>query len=142
MGKRVLVVEDDEFIREVIAASLDDSGFNVDAFADSQGLWQHLKRHRPNLVLLDLSLPDTDGLAICRRLRASSGTAAVPIIIVSAMSQPLTIRAAFEAGATAFIKKPFDIDELVGTAHACVDDSTPSSISVPFSVPDAVRRAG
>ncbi len=116
MRKRVMVVEDDEFIGEVIARSLDEQGYCVDVFRSGLRIWDYLKRHRPSLILLDLALPNEDGLTICRKLRGEPSTAAVPIVIVSAMSQPRTVNAAIEAGANDFIRKPFDIEELVKAA--------------------------
>ncbi|MBI2953299.1 MAG: response regulator [Chloroflexi bacterium] len=117
MGKRVLVVEDDEFIGEVIVASLAEQGYTVDVAPNSKGMWEYLKRRRPSLILLDLSLPNEDGLMLCKNLRQIPATAKVPIVIVSAMSQAPIIKAAIDAGADDFIKKPFDIDELAIAAR-------------------------
>lgn len=127
MAKRVLVVEDDKFIGEVIAASLDGQGYSVDIVPDSVHVWRYLKRHRPSLILLDLALPNEDGLTICKKLRNVPTTAKTPIIIISAMSQPPNVRAAIEAGANDFIKKPFDIDELVATARTYAGRQAPAA---------------
>ena len=124
MGKRVLVVEDDRFIGEVIAASLLQQGYLVDIVPDGRHVWQYLKHRRPSLILLDLSLPNEDGLTICRKLRGMPATASTPVVVVSAMSQPPTVQAVMDAGANDFIKKPFDIDDLVLAARTYVRQAT------------------
>ncbi|MCL5266315.1 MAG: response regulator transcription factor [Chloroflexi bacterium] len=141
MGKRVLVVEDDEFIGEVIATSLDEQGYDVDVVSSGQKIWQYLKRRRPSLILLDLALPQEDGISICRKLRKTSVTAKVPIIIVSAMSQPRNVRAAIEAGANDFIKKPFDIDELVTAAATYASQQIRAANPLPMGLLGSTGQA-
>lgn len=140
MRKRVLVVEDDEFIGEVIAASLDEQGFSVDVFRNGQMIWQYLKRHRPSLIMLDLALPNEDGLTICRKLRNTPTTSQIPIVIVSAMSQPRTVTAAIEAGANDFIKKPFDIDELVVAARTYASRRPPAAVPSATLMPTSASQ--
>ncbi len=125
MGKKVLVVEDDALIGEIMATCLSEYGFNVRILQDGQEVWPYLKRNRPNLILLDLALPNEDGLSICRKVRHMPAIAEIPIVIVSAQSQPLTIQAAMEAGANDFIGKPFDIDELIMAAEVYSGPSVP-----------------
>ncbi|MBI4318866.1 MAG: response regulator [Chloroflexi bacterium] len=120
MRKRVLVLEDDEFISEVIAESLAPQGYQVDVISNGTHVWQYLERHRPSLILLDLSLPNEDGLTICRKIRRNPDTAKVPVVVVSALSQDRTIRAVMEAGANDFIKKPFNIEDLIAAARTYV----------------------
>ena len=118
MAGRILVVEDDGFIRDVLAASLEDEGYQVDVAGSGSLVWQYLAESTPHLVLLDLALPEEDGLSICRKLRLLPKTAQVPVVFVSAMTQPMYVQAAAQAGGNGFIKKPFDIDHVIATvAH-------------------------
>lgn len=115
MAGRILVVEDDEFIRDVLAASLEDEGYEVDVASSGSQVWQYLAEGTPHIVLLDLALPEEDGLSICRKLRLLPKTAQVPVVFVSAMTQPMYVQAAAQAGGNGFIKKPFDIDHVIAT---------------------------
>ena len=118
MAGRILVVEDDEFIRDVLATSLEDEGYDVDVAGSGRQVWQYLAEVTPHMVLLDLALPEEDGLSICRKLRLLPETAQVPVVFVSAMTQPMYLQAAAQAGGNGFIKKPFDIDHVIATvAH-------------------------
>lgn len=118
MAGRILVVEDDEFIRDVLATSLEDEGYEVDVAGSGRQVWEYLAEATPQMVLLDLALPEEDGLSICRKLRLLPQTAQVPIVFVSAMTQAMYVQAAAQAGGNGFIKKPFDIDHVIGTvAH-------------------------
>ncbi len=111
--QRVLVVEDDRLIREVIATTLADEGYSVDVVEDGAQAWAYLAERRPHLVVLDLALPRLDGLTLCRRLRSQPATAGLPVLVVSAMTGSATVQSAFDAGADAFLDKPFDLSELL-----------------------------
>jgi DNA-binding response OmpR family regulator len=104
-----VVVEDDADISAAIARSLELAGFEVAASATGEGALAAVTRHRPDLVTLDLSLPDVDGLEICRRIRADSDCY---IIIVSARRDEVDRLTGLEVGADDFLTKPFSLREL------------------------------
>lgn len=110
MTTKILVVEDDPRIREAITRILSCEGYQV---ITSTGGWEALTRvqkESPDLVILDLWLPDLDGLEVCRQLRAKY---AIPVIIVSARGEEADKIAGFTLGADDYVTKPFSLAELV-----------------------------
>jgi DNA-binding response OmpR family regulator len=105
----VLVVDDDPMLVDVISERLRDAGYTVrQAGSATEAAWQY-ERQRPDLVVLDLMLPDADGLTLCARLSAN---ASVPIVVVSGTRRDRDRLLAFQLGADDFLTKPFDLDEL------------------------------
>lgn len=116
MKAEILVVEDDLATAEVLRESLESFGYQV-RHADSGGSARaELERRLPDLVLLDLMLPDVDGLVLCSNLRVFAPD--VPIVICSAASQRRERIVALKLGADDFVTKPFDIEELEARIEA------------------------
>lgn len=111
-GRAVLVVEDDAAIRAVIDAALSDEGLEVDVAATGRAAVAMARRRRPRMVLLDMMLPDTSGVAVAAELREACGPD-LPIIVVTADAAPAPKAAS--VGAVAHLAKPFDVNELVET---------------------------
>ena len=116
----VLVIEDDPQIRRFLRATLTDSGYQYLEVASGQDGLRQVGLHHPDLIILDLSLPDIDGLEVTRRLREWSTT---PIIVLSARNQERDKVDALDAGADDYLTKPFGTSELlarmrVATRHA------------------------
>src|SRR5437762_698826 len=109
----VLVVEDDPEINELIGAYAQLAGFASRGVLRGSDALRAIAAHRPALVVLDVMLPDLDGFEICRRLRADRDTAALPIIILTALNRPDTRARAAQCGASEYITKPFDPDQLM-----------------------------
>ncbi|HSH91850.1 MAG TPA: response regulator [Ramlibacter sp.] len=111
----VLVVEDDTSIAQFVAASLSVSGLRpVCATTAAQGL-EELQRHRPSLLIVDLGLPDRDGVELITQLRATSAT---PILVLSARIHEVQKIAALDAGADDYLTKPFGVGELLARVRA------------------------
>ena len=108
-GPAVLLVEDDEAARATIAANLSARGFRVAQAADGRSALRHWEAARPDLVLLDLGLPDIDGMAVIVRIRRDATT---PIVILSARGQEKDRVAALDAGADDYLTKPYGLAEL------------------------------
>lgn len=105
----ILIVEDEEPIRRFLRATLESQGYRTrEACTARDGLMQ-ARTHRPDLILLDLGLPDGDGLDVTRQVRADSR---VPIVVLSARGQESDKVAALDAGADDYLTKPFGVDEL------------------------------
>jgi len=109
-GHLVLVVDDDEAIGELIAMALVQTGIWVSVAHSGRDALERARQHRPDLVVLDLSLPDATGEAIANSLRRRCGP--MPIVLVSAQDRPSVARAADAVHAERFFTKPFDVDAL------------------------------
>jgi CheY-like chemotaxis protein len=111
--KRVLVVDDDESIREVLAHRLERQGYEtICAETGRQGLALARTDH-PDLVVLDIRLPDIDGLAVCQDLDEDPLTCHIPVIVLSGMERPDIIRRARLCGCTYYVRKPYDPNALL-----------------------------
>ncbi|QNP68094.1 response regulator transcription factor [Streptomyces roseirectus] len=108
--KRVLVVDDDPTVSEVVAGYLDRAGFAVDVAADGPAAVESARAGRPDLVVLDLMLPGMDGLEVCRRLRAAGP---LPVIMLTARGDEEDRILGLEVGADDYVTKPFSPRELV-----------------------------
>lgn len=112
----VVIVEDDEEIRRLVADLLSREGFSVDIAQSGAALDGVLARSSPDLVILDLMLPGEDGLSICRRLRARSGS--LPILMLTAKSDAIDRVVGLEMGADDYLPKPFNPRELLARIRA------------------------
>ncbi len=107
----ILICDDEPSLRELIRISLD-PGYSFTEASDGAEAIELLRRVRPDLVLLDVMMPRTGGLAVLDHLRNDPELAGTPVVVVSALSGPAERRAALAAGTTRFVKKPFDPEEL------------------------------
>jgi len=131
---RILVIEDEARMRAILKDNLEYEGFDVMAVESGELGLSGAAHMKPDLVLLDLALPRMTGYEVCRRLRASSETPMVPIIMLSARNTEMDRIAGLELGADDYIGKPFSIRELVARVRAQQRRTTPadSSESVAF----------
>ncbi|TAK10977.1 MAG: response regulator [Anaerolineae bacterium] len=109
---RVLVVEDDDATAEMFSEMLVLSGNDVQRAKDGRQAMAALSARRPDLILLDLMMPDLDGLAFLAQLRADVRTHNLPVIVISAKGLPSDIDTAMTAGAVAYFTKPVSFQEL------------------------------
>lgn len=110
MSTRILLVDDDTALSEMVGMTLESGGYDVVYCADGTHALQAFTINQPELVLLDLMLPGMDGIEICRRIRAISD---VPIIMLTARSDTQDVVAGLEAGADDYVAKPFKNRELM-----------------------------
>ena len=112
-GQRlILVADDDEDILALVKAVLERSGHEVVAVVDGAEALATVRTRKPDLAVLDITMPQVDGLEVLRRLRADEETAALPVVLLSAQAQEADIERGFVTGASAYIKKPFSPREL------------------------------
>ena len=104
----IYIVEDDVNIREIERYALKNSGYEVEDFESGESLFKRLERAVPSLLLLDIMLPDEDGLEILGKLRANKNTAAIPVIMVTAKTSELDKVKGLDLGADDYITKPFN----------------------------------
>ena len=118
MSTRILVVEDDPDIAELIVRYLEKADFLVRCVANGRAALDAIAEQLPDLVVLDLMLPQIAGLEVCRRLRTDSRTATVPIIILTARADESDRIVGLELGADDYLGKPFSPGELVARVRA------------------------
>ena len=119
---KILVVDDDVRLRDLLSRYLTEQGFQVATLADASQLDRRLQRDPPHLVVLDLMLPGEDGLAVCRRLRGAGEM--VPIIMLTAKGEEVDRIVGLEMGADDYLPKPFNPRELVARIHAVLRRQT------------------
>lgn len=114
----IYLVEDDDSIRELVLYTLHTTGFEAEGFQNAAGFWQALEKEQPQLVLLDIMLPDEDGLHILKRLRAGAETADLPVMMLTAKSSEYDRVVGLDSGADDYMPKPFGMMELVSRVRA------------------------
>lgn len=107
----ILVVEDEEPIRELVATALRFTGFRIETAVSGREALAAARNGTFDLVVLDVNLPDLDGLAVCRKLRSDGNS--VPIVFLTARDDPADLRAGFTGGGDDYVTKPFSLEELL-----------------------------
>ncbi len=133
---RILVVDDEPQILRVLRRGLESHGFEVVTAADAASALQIFRSMPVNVVITDLRMPDTDGVQLCRQIRAAS---AVPVIVLSVKGEERTKVEALDAGADDYVTKPFGMDELLARVRALERRSTtPPGVMTRLEVGDFV----
>jgi DNA-binding response OmpR family regulator len=114
----IAALDDEADILELLRVNLKKSGFRFEGFQDADGLYRYLQREKPDLILLDLMLPDADGLDVCRYLRKNEGLAHIPVIMLTARGDESDKILGLELGADDYLTKPFSVKELIARIHA------------------------
>jgi len=122
--EKILVVDDDSRIRELLRRYLGQEGFEVTLAEDGKALNRVLLRETADLIVLDLMMPGEDGLSICRRLRAANDR--TPIIMLTAKDEDVDRIVGLEVGADDYLGKPFNPRELLARIHAVLRRRPPS----------------
>jgi two-component system alkaline phosphatase synthesis response regulator PhoP len=132
--RSILVVEDEKDIRDLVRFHLEQEGFAVSEAERGEAALERVPAERPALVILDLMLPGTDGLEVCRRLRASPSTASVPIIMLTARAHEIDRILGIETGADDYVTKPFSPRELVARVRAVLRRAHGADLPPPHEV--------
>jgi phosphate regulon transcriptional regulator PhoB len=145
MRPRVVIIEDEKDLVELVRYNLRKEGFEVEGFCSGRQGFDHLRRHPADLLILDIMLPDDDGLELCRRLRAHERTHALPVIFLTAKSSEVDRILGLEIGGDDYITKPFSPRELVARVKAVLRrrdraESPPEVIEVGDVCLDASTR--
>ena len=118
MAVHIYIVEDDKNIREIEMFALKNSGYAVEEFENAKSFFSRTVEKVPDLVLLDIMLPDMDGLEIVKKLRSRPDTVRVPIILVTAKTTELDKVKGLDIGADDYLTKPFGVMELISRVKA------------------------
>ncbi|HYK84063.1 MAG TPA: response regulator transcription factor [Ktedonobacteraceae bacterium] len=118
MSRKILVVDDEAVLVETIAYNLEQAGYQVITAADGVSALEAARRETPDLIILDIMLPEMDGLEVCRQLRRDSNTATTPIMMLTAKSDEIDKVVGLEVGADDYITKPFGRRELLARVRA------------------------
>jgi CheY-like chemotaxis protein len=108
----VLIADDDEDILALVRATIERSGHEVMAVADGAAALSAMAKRRPDLAVLDIAMPELDGLEVLRRLRADDETKDLPVILLTAQAQAADVERGFATGASAYVRKPFSPRDL------------------------------
>lgn len=118
MNIRISVLDDEPDILHLVALHLEKAGFHVDGYTDSKGFMQSLDLRKPDLIVLDLMLPDIDGFDLCRIIKKDSRLSSIPVIMLTAKGQETDKVTGLDLGADDYITKPFSPRELVARVKA------------------------
>ncbi len=118
MNKLIYVVDDEPDILELLSLHLKKSGFKVQCFESAGRFMAQLKIQKPSLIILDLMLPDEDGLDVCKKLKRDESYISIPIIMLTAKGEEIDKILGLELGADDYITKPFSVKELVARVKA------------------------
>jgi two-component system alkaline phosphatase synthesis response regulator PhoP len=131
MPMRILIVEDDPDIAELVGRYLDKAGFITEPVASGREALVAIAARPPGLVVLDLMLPHVDGLEVCRVIRSNEATAAIPIIMLTARAEESERIVGLELGADDYLAKPFSPNELVARVRALLRRAHRAAPSAP-----------
>lgn len=111
-SKKIFVVDDDPSVTDYLKTILESWNFRT-VFSDhGSGVIEKVVQEQPDLVLLDIMLPDVDGITLCRRIRSNGKTSHIPVIMLTSLSDSSTVYESLVQGAIAFVSKPFEADAL------------------------------
>ena len=113
MRKKILVVDDDADVVELLSFNLKQAGYAIGSASNGVEAITKARSFHPDLIVLDVMMPELDGFGVCELLRRAPGTATIPILMLTAISSELGRMAALGSGATDFITKPFSPRQLV-----------------------------
>ena len=114
----IYIVEDDQNIREIESFALKNSGYQIQDFSSAKEFYHAVKERKPDLVILDIMLPDEDGMEILQKLRKNSETKRMPIMMVTAKTTEIDRVKGLDSGADDYMTKPFGVMELISRVKA------------------------
>ncbi len=124
-SKRILVVEDEKDVAGLLRARLEANGYGVHVEETGRDALKDAQATRPDLVILDLMLPDMNGYAVCEELRMRYSSWALPVLMLTAKDQPRDQLRGYSSGADAYLTKPYDAKELLSVIAELLRDAAP-----------------
>ena len=117
---RVLIIDDEDMVRETVRLALCHAGFAAEALAESTQAFAAIKANRPDLILLDLYMPDVSGFELCRQLKEDPLTKGIPIVLFTGSNETVDVISGISAGAFDYITKPIDAEDLIAKIRAVI----------------------
>ncbi len=127
-GRHVLVVEDDAVTRKLLQVELSKRGYSVETAADGVRALTAVDSKRPDLVLLDIVLPELDGMSLLRALKGREETRSIPVIMITSVAEPSKMIEAISAGARYFVVKPFQVSALMSKIDTAIQESEKAAL--------------
>lgn len=124
MNRLIVIVDDEPDIRELVSHHLKKSGFRVKEFSDAAKMYKFINIENPDLIILDLMLPDSNGLDVCKKLKMEEKTSSIPIIMLTAKDEETDKVLGLELGADDYVTKPFSVKELVARVRVALRKSS------------------
>jgi DNA-binding response OmpR family regulator len=121
--KKIIIVEDQPAIADLLEEMLSIDGYQMIKIHSSTGALSVIRAENPDVVLLDIMMPDVSGLEVLRFMRREPGLQQIPVVIVSAKTLPADIRSGLEAGATVYLTKPVDVNRLRRTVAEVIREA-------------------
>jgi CheY-like chemotaxis protein len=121
MSKSILIVDDTETVLMFEKTLLRGRGFDLNTARNGAQALDEVQRHKPDLILMDVMMPEVDGIETCRRLKANPATSSIPVVIVTTKGEPAMVEKAFRAGCNDYITKPIDKFELLSKVSTYLD---------------------
>ena len=143
MAETILAVDDDIDILELVEVSLTADGFNVITASDGRGALENARDYEPDLILLDLMMPEMDGFEVIEKLKSDAKTRTIPVIMLTAKAQTREKILGLQSGADDYITKPFQLDELTARIEAVLGRTRPTKYINPLigAMGDQVQRS-
>ncbi len=138
----IYCVEDDNAIRELMTYTLNASGFEAKGFSCPSAFWNELQQKQPELIMLDIMLPEEDGISILKRLRANAATMEIPVILATAKGTEYDKVIGLDLGADDYLAKPFGMMEMVSRVKAVLRRTAPKNGPAELVAGDLVLNPG
>jgi DNA-binding response OmpR family regulator len=123
--KKVVIIDDEDLVRETVILALGHAGFAAEGLSDSTRAFDYIKQGQPDLVLLDLYMPEVSGFDLCRRLKAEPETKAIPIVMFTGSNETVDVISGISAGAFEYITKPIDGEALIAKIRSLLSGPRP-----------------
>jgi DNA-binding response OmpR family regulator len=121
---KILIAEDDPAIRSLISQILSLEGYDVASFSEGAGAQEALHASAPDLVVLDIMMPNVDGLTLLEDIRSTETTRSIPVVLLTAKADDSTTWAGWSGGCDYYMTKPFEPDELIATVNRLITKVT------------------
>jgi len=116
----ILIVEDDAYIAKLLGVRLEHSGHSIIWASDGNQAIARARTHAPDLILLDVTLPGMDGLTVLKHLKQNQATHHIPVMMLTAQTDGISVLTGMDSGADAYLTKPFDFADLLRRIEACL----------------------